>query len=75
MEDILLADSDKDGLGNMVKQKILLYLGLQIAPEKIKGRPTSYLGYKVQQTIQPPKIQICRDQLGTLHDFPQMLDE
>lgn len=51
MDDILLADSDKDGLGNMVKQKILLYLGLQIAPEKIKGRPTSYLGYKVQQTI------------------------
>ena len=50
MDDILLADSDKDVLEKMFKEtkRILPCMGLQIAPEKIqRGGSFSYLGYKI----------------------------
>lgn len=52
MDDILLADSDKDVLENMFKmtQRILPCWGLQIAPEKIQRvHSINYLGYKISQ--------------------------
>lgn len=71
MDDILLADSDKDVLRSMFKvtQKILPCWVLRIAPEKIqRGDAFSYLDYKInqqqqQQKIPLQKVQIDRDQL------------
>jgi hypothetical protein len=49
MDDILLADSDKDVLKNMFKltQRILPCWGLQIVPEIQRGDLLCYLGYKI----------------------------
>lgn len=63
MDDILLADSDKDVLRSMFKvtQRILACWVLQIAPEKIqRGDSFSYLGYKINQQQQQQKIHYKR---------------
>ena len=79
MDDIFLADSDKDVLENMLKvtQKVLPCWGLQFTPEKIqRGDSLSYLGYKInQQKNQPQKVQICKDQLQTLNDFQKLMGD
>lgn len=52
MDDVLLADSDKDTLEKMFKrtQRILPCWGLQTAPEKIQRvHFINYSGYKISQ--------------------------
>lgn len=52
MDDVLLADSDKDTLEKMFKgtQRIPPCWGLQIAPEKIQRVDSiNYLDYKINQ--------------------------
>lgn len=52
MDDVLLADSDKDTLEKMFKeiQRILPCWGLQIVPENIQRVDSiNYLGYKISQ--------------------------
>lgn len=51
MDDVLLADSDKDTLEKMFKgtQRILPCWGLQIAPKKYRVHSINYLGYKISQ--------------------------
>ena len=79
MDDLLLAapsTAERDEFFLKVQEALRLY-NLQIAPEKIqKDFSISYLGTVLEQHgIRPPKLQIRRDHLKTLHDFQKLLGD
>ena len=79
MDDLLLAApriAERDEFFLKVQEALRLY-NVQIAPEKIqKDFSISYLGTVLEQHgLRPPKLQIRRDHLKTLHDFQKLLGD
>ena len=79
MDDLLLAApsiAKRDKFFLKIQEALRLY-NLQIALEKIhKDFPISYLGTILEQhRIGPQKLQIRRDHLKTLSDFPKLLGD
>lgn len=79
MDDILLACLNEGVLLRTFAhlQRSLEVHGLVIGPEKIQKKPPySYLGYTLlPRAIMPQKVELRKDKLQTLNDFPKLLGD
>lgn len=77
MDDILLSAPQVQVFNILLDTKVYLNeKWLIIAPDKIQKPLFQYLGTLIEGcTIQPQKMQICRDQLKTLNDFQKLLGD